>query len=169
MKGAVFVDSSVLVYARKANAAAKQRFATQWLGRLWRSQLGRTSVQVVGETYETLTRKIDPPLAPADAWDYVSALFVWNPQPADVAMARCAHDFEQRYRMSWRHSLIVAAAELQDCATILSADLQHGVVFGSAMVRSPFVFESGTLPAYVALREVTRPYRARGRPKRTSL
>lgn len=88
MSAAVFVDSNVLVYARQANESVKQPLALNWLERLWRDQLGRTSVQVLSETYVTLTRKIDPAFAAADAWGYVSTLSAWHPQPVGAAVAR---------------------------------------------------------------------------------
>ncbi len=167
MSAAVFVDSNVLVYARQANEPVKQPLAAQWLERLWREQLGRTSVQVLSETYVTLTRKINPALAAADAWGYVSTLFAWDPQPVDAAVARRARDIEQRYHLSWWDSLIVGAAQLQNCAMLLSEDMQDGALFGSVTVRSPFTLGISEAPAaYAAIPDVTRPHRPRGRPRR---
>ncbi|MGH8150449.1 MAG: PIN domain-containing protein [Steroidobacteraceae bacterium] len=170
MSAAVFVDSNVLVYARQANEPVKQPLAAQWLERLWRDQLGRTSVQVLGEAYVTLTRKINPALAAADAWGYVSTLFAWDPQPVDEAVARRARDIEQRHRISWWDSLIVSAAQLQNCAMLLSEDMQDGARFGSTVVRSPFNLGVSEAPmAYAAIPDVTRPYRPRGRPRRAGV
>lgn len=167
MSAAVFVDTNVLVYAQQANEPVKQPLAARWLERLWREQLGRTSMQVLGETYVTLTRKIDPALAAADAWEYVSTLFAWGPQPVDAAVARRARDIEQRYRLSWWDSLIVSAAQLQNCPMLLSEDLQDGAVFGSVVVRSPFTSGvSDERAPYTAIPDVTPPHRPRGRPKR---
>lgn len=155
------------VYARQANEPVKQPLAAQWLERLWREQLGRTSVQVLSETYVTLTRKINPALAAADAWGYVSTLFAWDPQPVDAAVARRARDIEQRYHLSWWDSLIVSAAQLQNCAMLLSEDMQDGALFGSVTVRSPFTLGISEAPAaYAAVPDVTRPHRSRGRPRR---
>ncbi len=169
MSAAIFVDSNVLVYAQQSNEPVKQPLAAQWLERLWRDQSGRTSVQVLSETYVTLTRKINPALSAADAWGYVSTLFAWDPQPVDAAVMRRARDIEQRHRLSWQDSLIVSAAQLQNCATLLSEDLQDGAVFGSVVVRSPFTLGvSEAAAVYATIPNVTRPYRPRGRPRRAA-
>ncbi len=169
MSAAVFVDSNVLVYARQASEPVKQPLASQWLERLWRDQLGRTSVQVLGEAYVTLTRKINPALAAADAWGYVSTLFAWDPQPVDAAVARRARDIEQRYGLSWWDSLIVSAAQLQNCATLLTEDMQDGARFGSTLVRSPFTLGISETPAAdAAIPDVTRRHPPRGRPRRSA-
>lgn len=167
MTAAVFADSNLFVYARQANEPVKQPLAAQWLERLWRDQLGRTSEQVISETYVTLTRKIDPALSASDAWDYVSRLFAWDPQPVDAAVARRAHDIELRHRLSWWDSLIVSAAQLQNCALLLSEDLQDGAIYGSVTVRNPFRLGVSESPAhYAPVADVAPTHRARGRPKR---
>ncbi len=51
---------------------------------LWRERTGRTSVQVLGECYVTVTRKLKPGVKADDAWDDVQALMSWEPQPIDV-------------------------------------------------------------------------------------
>jgi hypothetical protein len=37
--------------------------------------------------------------------------------------------------------MIVAAAQLQECALLLTEDLQDGAVFGTVTVRSPFTLD----------------------------
>jgi predicted nucleic acid-binding protein len=168
MTAAVFVDSNVFVYARQGREPVKQPLALQWLERLWRDRLGRTSVQVVGETYVTLTRKIEPALAEAEAWEYVSALFAWEPQPVDAAVVRRARDIEQRHHLSWWDSLIVSAAQLQNCAMLLSEDLQDGAAYGSVVVRNPFTLGVHEEPvAHATVPDVVRTHRQRGRPRRS--
>lgn len=167
MSAAIFVDANVFVYARQANEPMKQPLAAHWLERLWLDQLGRTSMQIVGEAYVTLTRKIVPALAAADAWEYVSKLFAWDPLPIDAAVARRARDIEQRFCLSWWDSLVVSAAQLQNCAILLSEDMQDGVTLGSVVVRSPFTLGVSEMRAtYVAIPDATRPHRPRGRPRR---
>lgn len=101
MTAAVFVDTNVLVYARDARNPSKQMRAAAWLDLLWHDRSGRTSVQVLSEYYVTLTRKLDPRLAPADAWDEVSELLTWRPQAIDEAILQRARDVEQRHRLNW--------------------------------------------------------------------
>jgi predicted nucleic acid-binding protein len=163
----VFVDADVFVYARDAGEPVKQPRAAAWLERLWREQLGRTSVQVLSEYYVNVTRKLDPGLPADDAWDDVMALFAWRPQPTDEALMRFARDIEKRHRLSWWDSLVVGAAQLQGCAVLLTEDLQDGGVYGGVTVRSPFTLALGdAIAAYVVAPVATRRHPSRGRPKR---
>ena len=118
----VFVDTNVFVYARDAREQAKQPIAAEWLARLWEERSGRTSIQVLSEFYVTVTRKLDPGLKPVDAWSDVQSLLAWQPQAIDAPLLRRARDVESHYRMSWWDSLIIAAAQAQDCAILLSED-----------------------------------------------
>jgi predicted nucleic acid-binding protein len=45
---------------------------------------------------------------------------------------------QERYRISWYDSLIVAAAIEADCSILYSEDLQHGQRFESTRVKNPF-------------------------------
>jgi len=167
MTAPVFVDTNVLVYARDAGHAAKQARAAAWLEILWREQLGRTSVQVLSEYYVTLTRKLDPGIPSAEAWDDVSALFTWRPQTIDVAIMQRGREIEQRYRLSWWDSLIVAAAAAQGCALLLSEDFQDGGVYAGVTVRSPFTLSVDEPAAtYAAASAAARGHPRRGRPRR---
>jgi predicted nucleic acid-binding protein len=167
MTATVFVDTNVFVYARDAGEPVKQPRAAAWLERLWRQQLGRTSVQVLSEYYVSVTRKLDPGLPVDDAWDDVMALFAWRPQPIDEALMRLARDIGKRHRLSWWDSLVVGAAQLQGCAVLLTEDLQDGGVYGGVTVRSPFTFALGeAIAAYAAAPIATRRHPSRGRPKR---
>ena len=172
MTATIFVDTNVFVYARDAGAGTKQARAMQWLEFLWRQQLGRTSLQVLSEYYVSVTRKLVPGLPPDDAWDDVTALYAWRPQPIDEALLLRGREIELRHRLSWWDSLVVAAAQLQGCTLLLTEDLQDGGVYGGVTVRSPFTlalgehiaaYAAGATPAPV----VPAAHPPRGRPKRS--
>jgi len=140
-----FVDASVLLYTQDHRDLVKHRRAEDWLDSLWRSSRGRTSIQALSEFYVTSTRKLG--VAPQTTWAEVARYFAWDPQPVDEALLRAAREAEVRYTLSWWDSMIVAAAQLQQCALLLTEDLQDGAVFGTVTVRSPFtldVREAGT-------------------------
>ncbi|OGA53498.1 MAG: hypothetical protein A3G24_22095 [Betaproteobacteria bacterium RIFCSPLOWO2_12_FULL_62_13] len=163
----VFVDANVLIYARDSGEPSKQRRAQDWLACLWRDRLGRTSIQVLSEFYVNVTRKLAARVDPDSAWQEVSAFFAWRPQPVDETLMRRAREIEQRHRLSWWDSMVVAAAQLQDCALLLTEDLQDGVVFGDVTVRSPFTLDvREPAAAYAAAPEPKPRHRSRGRPKR---
>lgn len=166
MSALVFVDTNIFVYAHQANEPVKQPLAVEWLEQLWREQLGRTSTQVLNEYYVTVTRKIKPPLSPADAWGEIRNLAAWKPQPTDFELMSHGHEIQQRYRLSWWDSLVVAAAQLQNCALLLSEDLQDNAMYGGVTVRNPFhVGVAEAMATYTAKPLIAAKHRRRGRPR----
>lgn len=166
MTAAVFVDTNVLVYARDVSEGAKQVIARAWLNELWTGHNGRTSTQVLTEYYVTTTRKLRPGLDPVLAWEDVRAFLAWEPQAINGELLAQAREIEARYKTSWWDSMIVAAAQLQDCALLLSEDFQHGARFGSVQVRNPFVASvSEARGEYEAPPLRVRRHRPRGRPR----
>jgi predicted nucleic acid-binding protein len=167
MTGPCFVDANVFVYARDARIATKRARAERWIVHLWQEHAGRTSVQVLSEYYAVATRKLTPRVPSAEVWEDVEGLFSWRPQPIDEVLLKRAHEVEQRWRLSWWDSMVVAAAQLQDCALLLTEDLQDGAVFGGVTVRSPFTLSAEEPPAgYAAAATARSRHRPRGRPKR---
>lgn len=166
----VFVDTNVFVYARDGSEPGKQPVAERWLEELWISQRGRTGMQVLSEYYVTVTRKLDPGMPPPDAWADVRALLAWDPQPVDGDLLLRARDVEHRHRLSWWDSMIVAAAQLQNCDLLLTEDLQDGWSCGGVTVRNPFTTEVSEQAAnYTAMPAPASRHRPRGRPRRKSL
>jgi len=162
----IFVDTNVFVYAHQANERTRQPLAVKWIEQLWREQRGRTSVQVLSECYVTLTRKIKPALRPTDAWEAIRALFTWHPHPTTPELMRRAHEIELRYRLSWWDSLIVGAAQLQNCALLLTEDLHDGAAYGGVTVRNPFTLDvSEALAAYSVAPTAISGHPRRGRPR----
>lgn len=167
MTALVFVDSNVFLYRRDAREPVKQPLAAAWFEHLWREETGRTSCQVLNEYYVNATRKLRPGLAPEDAWDDILALYSWRPQPISTELMSRARHVEIGHRLSWWDSLVVAAAQLQNCALLLSEDLQDGARFGSVVVRSPFALSiSEAKASYVATPARSR-HPARGRPRKS--
>jgi len=166
MSAPVFVDTNVLVYARDLREKAKQPLAAQWIAQLWRDRSGRTSTQALSEYYVTVTRKLKPGMPCAQAWDEVSAFLSWHPQAVDAALLQRAYQVEQRYRLSWWDSAVVGAAQLQDCALLLTEDLEDGAVFGSVTVRSPFTLAAEAPRAIYYPPPAENTHRPRGRPAR---
>lgn len=167
MTALVFVDANVLLYARDAAEPAKQPRAKAWLEHLWREALGRTSMQVLSEYYVNLRRK-GSAVSAEDAWQDTKMYLAWHPREIDEEVFLRARDIEQRFRLSWWDSLVVAAAQLQDCAILLTEDLQDRAVLGTVTVRSPFTLSIAEPAAsYAAPRSRIR-HRTRGRPPRVA-
>ena len=167
MTGPCFVDANVFVYARDPRDARKQERAAQWLDILWRDRVGRTSTQAISEFYAVATKKLGFPAE--RAWLYAERYFAWRPLAIDEALLRRAREIEQRYRLSWWDSMIVAAAQLQDCALLLTEDLQDGAAFGAVTARSPFTLQvSEAAATYQVERRGAVIHRPRGRPRRAA-
>ncbi len=168
MNDPVFVDTNVLVYVRDARDPLKQRRAADWHDYLWHEQLGRTSMQVLSELHVTLRRLAGPKADLDDIWERVAHYLAWKPQAVDASLMRLSREIESRWRLSWWDSMIVAAAQLQGCPTLLTEDLQDGAVYGSVTVRSPFTLslQAPRAAGYAvpALNAGLRRHRPAGRP-----
>ena len=138
MTGPVFVDTNVVVYRYDARAPEKQSRADDWLKMLWNCRSGRLSFQVLQECYATLTRKLKPAMATADAQRVVRALAAWRPVPVDLPVLERAWLLQGRFSLSWWDALIVAAAQASECRVLLTEDLQHGQEFDMIRVVDPF-------------------------------
>jgi predicted nucleic acid-binding protein len=169
MNAPIFVDTNVLVYARDATEPRRQSLAADWLLRLWTEHLGRTSVQVLSEYYVTVARKLKPGLKADEAWDDVRAFLAWEPQEIDRELLSRAREVEKRHALSWWDSMVVAAAQLQDCRLLLTEDLQDGRVYDDVTICSPFTTTLGEQRGKyeIAPRPVSR-HRRRGRPRRAA-
>lgn len=166
MTALVFVDANVLLYARDPADPLKQKRAAAWLSLLWREGRGRTSMQVLSELHVNLTRKLAVRVTPEVAWDEVKVFFAWRPQTIDQPLMERAREVEQRYRLSWWDSMIVAAAQLQNCPLLLTEDLQDGMAYSGVTVRSPFTLSvEESLAAYAVRPIAASRHRARGRPR----
>lgn len=136
--GEVFVDTNVLVYARDVADAQKQASAAEWMAYLWRSGRGRLSMQVLGEYYVTVTRKLDPGMDRESARRDVDHLMAWEPIVVAPAVLRRAWQAQDRYALSFWDALIVAAAQAARCALLLTEDLQAGQELDGVRVVDPF-------------------------------
>jgi predicted nucleic acid-binding protein len=166
MQGNVFVDTNIFVYAKDASEPAKQSIAASVIRELWVERRGRTSVQVLNEFYVTVTRKLVPGMPRNDAWDTVQALLAWAPLVIDARVLYLAREVEARYHLSWSDSMVVAAADLQQCDLLLTEDLQHGMVCGTVRIWNPFEAQvDEAASTYVVRVQPAARHRPRGRPR----
>jgi len=167
MTALVFVDTNVLVYARDTRDPSKHAKAAEWIRMLWNEQRGRTSVQVLSEYYDVITRKFARQVSREDAWDDVQRFLTWHPQSIDEDVLINAREIEERHRLSWWDSLIVAAARTQGCMLLLTEDLQDGADYSGLSVRNPFnLGVADERSAYTSLPKLASRHRGRGRPRK---
>lgn len=134
----VFVDTNVLVYRRDATEPGKSLAATRWLEQLWLTRAGRVSLQVLHEYYVTVTRKLDPGLAPAEARDDCRDLLAWDPAVLDSATLEGAWAVQDRFGLSFWDAVIASSAQRMRCGFLLTEDLQEGLDLDGTVVIDPF-------------------------------
>jgi predicted nucleic acid-binding protein len=135
----VFVDTNVLIHGEDGADRVKHEAALGWLRKLWLRRCGRLSAQVLNEFYVNATRKIRPALSAGDARAEVRRYQRWQPWALDHATVETAWAVESRFGLSFWDSLIVASAQAQGCAYLLTEDLQHEQQIDSVKVINPFL------------------------------
>jgi predicted nucleic acid-binding protein len=113
MSDLVFVDTNVLIYAIDDADTKKQRAAQEWRAELWKTRRGRISFQVVQEFCAKVTQKC--PSAGREARSEIRDLLAWQPVIVDDAILEQGWKIQDRYRLSFWDSLIVAAAKAAFC------------------------------------------------------
>jgi len=113
MTANVFVDINVLICAVDDADLPKQQAVQAWRDWLWETNRGRISFQVLQEFYANAIKK--QPSAQIDIRKEIGDLMSWQPVTLDATLIVRAWKIEDRYRISFWDSLIVAAAKVADC------------------------------------------------------
>ena len=131
-----FVDTNVLVYLFDSDAPEKQSRARD-LVREERDRLV-VSVQVLGEFYVTVTRKLAVPLSVAAAAQAVDVLCELQVQALHPSLVRSAVRRSQSSRLSYWDALIVETALNAGADVLFTEDLQDGQAIDSLRIINPF-------------------------------
>ena len=135
MTAPVFVDTNVLIYAVDLADPRKQRAAQSWLDELWKSKMGRLSFQVLQEFYVKVSQKGLSTVG--DARAEIRDLLTWKPVPVTAGLMEQGWKIQDRYRLSFWDSLIVAAAKSASCRFLLTEDLQSGQTLAASSPSIP--------------------------------
>lgn len=127
-----FFDSNVLLYLLSGDATKADRVEALLAAG------GTISVQVLNEFATVASRKLGMSIV-----EIREVLAVVRAMCAVEPVSEATHDrglaVSARYGFSIYDSMIVAAALLAGCSTLLSQDLQHGqVIHDQLTVRDPF-------------------------------
>lgn len=140
-----FIDSNVLVYMYDTSEPLKQRLSEELVKGLLRIENGAVSVQVLGEFFNNVTRRIANPLTIQEAdraVDAISSSPTLDVLNIDLPMVRRAIATHSRYGTTYWDSLIAAAAEKAGCSAILSEDFNSGQSYHGILAINPFAAES---------------------------
>ena len=135
----VFVDTHVLLYCFDDHDASKRDKARAWVSACWHRRCGRLSTQGLNECYSHARRRFPSAISAGDARAEVRRYQRWQPWQIDHATMETAWAVESRYQLNFWDALIVAAAQAQGCAYLLSEDLQHELRVDSVKIVNPFV------------------------------
>lgn len=137
-----FVDANILVYAFDSSAGRKQQAAEALLERLWESNTGCLSVQVLQEFFVTVTKKVANPLPTDDATARVREFAAWRvfaPKADDVLNAIGLHT---QAKIAFGDAMIVLAAAESGCDILWTEDLSDGQTLRGVRIRNPFTDRS---------------------------
>jgi predicted nucleic acid-binding protein len=134
----IFVDTTVLVHAHDLDSGEKRAIAEHVLRQLWQDETGALSTQVLQEFYVALTSGIASPVPRRAARDLIHAYSVWPVVTLDAADVLAASELEERYRLSFREAMVVAAARKSGATLLLSGNLQPFRPITGLELRNPF-------------------------------
>lgn len=136
MRADSFVDTNVLVYAA-AGRDTEETKREKALKLIEGEDIG-ISAQVLQEFYVVVTRKIEVPLRPDEALEWIELLQVFPCLPIDANLVKIAAEISERFEISYWGGAIVAATEALGAKTLYTEDLNDGQKYGLVQVRNPF-------------------------------
>ncbi|MBK7820589.1 MAG: PIN domain-containing protein [Tessaracoccus sp.] len=131
----VFLDTNVLVYAFDTSDEAKR---TRAFAVLTDHPDAVISTQVLLEWFTIVTRKLTPTLPLADAVTAMGVLARLDVVPADADLALRAARTSVEAQLSIWDAMVIEAAAIAGCGTILTEDLNDGQVIRGVKVINPF-------------------------------
>ncbi|MCC6858975.1 MAG: PIN domain-containing protein [Bryobacterales bacterium] len=135
MTADVFLDTNVLVYAA-VGAGRDERKRERALELIESTEFG-TSAQVLQEFYVTVVRQASRPLPVELALEWIEQFIAFPCQTIDHQVVRIAVEWSERYRISYWHAAILAAAEALGARRVYSEDLNAGQEYGRVQVVNP--------------------------------
>lgn len=146
----VFLDTNILVYRHDPSDTAKRQTANDWIAALAHARRGRLSWQVLNEYYAVAMRKLqDHGLAAGGLRLDVRSYSAWHPLGPSLALFERAWAVQDSYQLPWWDALIVAAALQLECSTLLSEDMQHGLIVDSQLrIVNPFAADAPPPPLH---------------------
>ena len=131
-----FLDTNVLVYAA-AGRESEEHKREQALALIEREDVG-LSAQVLQEFYVTVTRKLEVPLSPVQALEWIEQLESFPCVAVDSGLVKIAAEASERFQISYWDGAILSAAQVLGAATLYTEDLNDGQRYGPVRVVNPF-------------------------------
>ena len=136
MKGRVFLDTNILIYADDADAGVKRERAQQLIEAALNNGNGVLSTQVLQEYFVVATRKLGLPAEIAQK--KIEILATMTVIVVEVEHVVEAIKLHRLYGFSFWDCLILHSAKAAGCPRLLSEDLQHGRAIEGVTMENPF-------------------------------
>ncbi|MFP4394568.1 MAG: PIN domain-containing protein [Anaerolineales bacterium] len=141
----VLIDTNLLVYIYDPSEPEKRHRAIEILQQVRDAKSGALSAQVLSEFYTTVTRKLKPPLSPAQAEAQLQAwIHIWPVFPVTSQVVLEAVRGVREYQFSFWDAQIWAAARLHHIPMVLNEDFNAGAVIEGVHFVNPFENEAWT-------------------------
>ena len=138
MPDRTFIDTNILVYAYDIDEPIKQARAQEILKQGIEGETAVLSVQVIGEFFTVVTKRIPNPLSAQEAEQVLDLLSILPVIDLDFRMVRHAIEIHRQHSIAYWDALIVAAAHRAECTQILTEDLNTGQPYEGVTVVNPF-------------------------------
>jgi predicted nucleic acid-binding protein len=137
MSDRIFLDTNILVYAQDAGYPDEQRKSREIIARLAGSGDGVISTQVMQEFFVAVTRKLG--VGPLVVKGILKTFSVFEVVQVSAPLIHEAVDCSILNQLSFRDSLILAAAASAGCSTIFSEDLASDQTILGVRIQNPLV------------------------------
>jgi predicted nucleic acid-binding protein len=131
------LDTNVLVYA--VDATPKNRAKQARAIELIETVNFGLSAQVLQEFYVTATRKLEKPLKPQVALQFLDRFRVFPIVAVDQRLIVEGIQNSLKFQISYWDGAILAAANRMNATVVYSEDLNHGQQYGTTKVINPFL------------------------------
>jgi predicted nucleic acid-binding protein len=138
MRGKVFLDTNVLIYAATSLEPFPDKFARAE-EIIAKEEFG-ISTQVVGEFVRNVqnSKKMKSPLTDEEVDGWIERLYDFPVISIDREIIMNATLFQRRYQIDFWDGQILAAAPRFGADTLLTEDLNDGQIYGSVRCENPF-------------------------------
>jgi predicted nucleic acid-binding protein len=138
MRGKVFLDTNVLIYAATSLEPFPDKFARAE-EIIAKEEFG-ISTQVIGEFIRNVqnSKKMKSPLSDEEVDGWIERLYEFPVISIDREVIMNATVFQRRYQIGFWDGQILAAAHRFGADTLLTEDLSHGQIYGSVRCENPF-------------------------------
>ncbi len=139
MKGKIFVDTNILVYAQNNAEREKQLACRKVLEALVPTNQLVISTQVIQEFYNVATQKLG--LDKLFVKNTIEMFGVYETVTITPHIIFQAIDIHILNQLSFWNSLILSAAKSANCSMVLTEDMNDGQVINGIKIQSPFTFQ----------------------------